>query len=125
MTKMTYANAIDMAINGEVTEEVKEKLEALKVQLAKRNSGTRKPTKTQVENEALKERIAEFLRTTPDGIQCKVLAEKFGISVHKMSALLNQLYKEEVVEKWTEKRVLLWKAVDADAPQFLDDEVAI
>ena len=33
MTKMTYANAIDMAINGEVTEEVREKLEALKKEL--------------------------------------------------------------------------------------------
>ena len=52
--KMTYATAIDSALNGNITDEVREKLEALKVQLAKRNSGERKPTKTQKENEGLK-----------------------------------------------------------------------
>ena len=60
---MTYAIAIDNAINGNITDEVREKLEALKVQLAKRNSGERKPTKTQVENDAYKATIVEYLTT--------------------------------------------------------------
>lgn len=123
MTKMTYAIAIDNAINGNITDEVREKLEALKVQLAKRNKGERKPTKTQRENEGLKAEVAEFLRHTLQGMQCKDIAAHFGVSGQKMSALLTQLVKAEIVEKYTEKRVTYFKAVDADEAQFLDGEV--
>ena len=123
MTKMTYSVAIDCALNGNVTDEVKEKLEALKAQLEKRNKGERKPTKTQRENEGLKTEVAEFLRHTLQGMQCKDIAAQFGVSGQKMSALLKQLVDAEVVEKFTEKRVTYFKAVDADEAQFLDGEV--
>ena len=112
MTKMTYTIAIDNAINGNITDEVREKLEALKVQLAKRNKGERKPTKTQRENEGLKAEVAEFLRHTLQGMQCKDIAAQFGVSGQKMSALLKQLVDAEVVEKFTEKRVTYFKAVE-------------
>lgn len=123
MTKMTYAIAIDNAINGNITDEVREKLEALKVQLAKRNKGERKPTKTQRENEGLKAEVAEFLRHTLQGMQCKDIAAQFGVSGQKMSALLKQLVDAEIVEKFTEKRVTYFRAVDTDEAQFLDGEV--
>ena len=45
--KMTYAVAIDNAIAGNINEEVLERLEALKAQLAKRGSGHKGLTKTQ------------------------------------------------------------------------------
>ena len=56
---MTYATAIDNAINGNLDAETIERLEALKAQLAKRNSSgaLKKPTKTQRENEDLKAKI--------------------------------------------------------------------
>ena len=63
MTKMTYAVAIDNALNGNITDEVREKLEALKAQLAKRNNGSHKPTKTQRENEGVKDSILGVLTT--------------------------------------------------------------
>ena len=58
--KMSYASAIDVVLNGEeVTEEVRERLEALKTSLAKRNSKKAEgPTKAQKANAELGERIA-------------------------------------------------------------------
>ena len=69
MTNMTYAMALETAINflneniqyGDDFSATVEKLEALKVQLAKRNKSERKPTKTQVENDAFKAAIVEYL----------------------------------------------------------------
>ena len=110
MTKMTYAIAIDNAINGNITDEVKEKLEALKTQLAKRNSGERKPTKTQRENEGIKGNILEALGG--EGKQCKDIAEAVGISGQKCSALLKQLVDAGLAEKYSEKRVTYFKAVE-------------
>ena len=123
MTKMTYVQAIDNAINGILDDETMEKLTALKTQLAKRNSGERKMSKTQVANESLKTEIADFLRTA-NGLRAGDVAEHFGISGQKASALLTQLVKAEIVEKWTEKRVTYFKAVDTDKAQFLDGEVS-
>ena len=109
MTKLTYAMAIDNAINGNITDEVREKLEALKTQLAKRNSGERKPTKTQRENEGIKGNILEALGG--EGRQCKDIAEEIGISGQKCSALLSQLIAEGKVEKTVVKRVSYFKVV--------------
>ena len=110
MTKMTYAVAIDNAINGNITDEVREKLEALKTQLAKRNSGSHKPTKTQRENEGVKDSILGVL--SAEGKQCKDIAETIGISGQKCSALLKQLVDEGKAEKYAEKRVTYFKAVE-------------
>ncbi len=109
MTKLTYAMAIDSAINGNITDEVREKLEALKTQLAKRNSGERKPTKTQRANEGIKGNILEAL--SGEGKQCKDIAEAVGISGQKCSALLKQLVDAGLAEKYSEKRVTYFKAV--------------
>lgn len=110
MTKMTYAVAIDNALNGNITDEVREKLEALKAQLAKRNNGSHKPTKTQRENEGVKDSILGVLTT--EGKQCKDIADALGISGQKCSALLKQLVDEGKAEKYAEKRVTYFKAVE-------------
>ena len=111
MTKMTYVNAINMAIEGNMTDEVREKLEALKVQLEKRASGERKPSKTQRENEAVKATILSAL--TSEGRQCKDIAEEIGITGQKASALLKQLVDGGLAEKYTEKRVTYFRVVTA------------
>ena len=118
MTKMTYAQAIDNAIalfsqGGQVDAEDREtveKLEALKAQLAKRNKGERKPTKTQRENEGIKADILNLL--TEEGRQCKDLAEGVGISGQKCSALLKQLVDAGLAEKFVWRRATYFKAVD-------------
>lgn len=117
MTKMTYVMAIDNAIalfsqGGQIDAEDKEtveKLNALKAQLEKRNSGERKPTKNQIENEGVKARILELM--TAEGKQCKEIAEALGVSGQKCSALLKQLVESGKVEKYAEKRVTYFKAV--------------
>lgn len=110
MTKMTYVNAIDNAINGTLTEETIEKLQALKAQLVKRANGERKPTKVQRENEGVKSEILAVL--TSEGKQCKEISEAVGISGQKCSALLKQLVESGVAEKYTEKRVTYFKVVE-------------
>lgn len=65
MEKMTYVKAIDVVLNGgEVTSEVREKLEALKVSIAKKNGAERKPTATQTANEGYK---ADILASMEEG----------------------------------------------------------
>lgn len=117
MTKMTYAMAIDYAIcvlNGEEApieikrDEVFEKLEALKAQLAKRNSGERKPTKTQRENAVLSEDIWAYVSEN-GAKRANEVAGYFDISGQKASALLNALIKAERLEKYTEKRVTYFR----------------
>lgn len=110
MTKMTYAQALEIAIASVSDEVAVERLKALKAQLAKRNSGERKPTKTQKENEVIKGRILEVL--TAEGRQCKDIAGDVGISINKASALLKQLVESGLAEKYTEKRVTYFKAVE-------------
>lgn len=102
--KMTYAVAIDNAINGNITEEVVERLTALKEQLAKRaTSGRKTPTKTQKENEILVERIYEALAECEDGVTVTELIAGSdalaGMSCQKASALLKKLVDAERVTK--------------------------
>ena len=102
MTKMTYVNAINEAINGNMTEAVVERLEALKASLEKRN--TRKATgmtKTQKANEEIKAEILNAL--TAEGVTASEVGAMFGFSNQKASALLNQLVKAEKVVKTTVK----------------------
>ena len=113
MTKMTYAVAIDSALKGEVTAEVREKLEALKVQLAKRHSGTRKPTKTQKENVGLKDSIFAFI-SEQGAKRAGEVAVHFAVSGQKASALLKQMVEEGRLEKYAEKRVTYFKVVEEE-----------
>lgn len=106
MTKMTYVEALNVALTADLPEEVKEKLTALRDQTMKRNSAERKPTKAQVANEALKAQMLEVLDTTPRTVtEVMGLAEALSaLSNQKVSALLNALVEDGKVVKTTEKR---------------------
>lgn len=109
MTKMTYVNALDVAINAVADNaEVAEKLTALRAQIAKKNTAERKPTKTQVANDALKGQIVDALIEPATASE---VAEKFGISNQKASALLTAMVKDGIVERTVEKRKAYFKAV--------------
>ena len=109
MTKMTYVIAIDNAINGNITDEVREKLEALKVQLAKRNGKERKPTKAQRENENLKGKILDWLTACDEHQTATDVADHFGISNQKASALLTSLVNDRKVVREVVKRKAYFK----------------
>lgn len=104
MTNMTYAMALEIAIDAVVDETAKEKLIALKEQMAKRaTSGRKTPTKTQKENEVLVERIYEALAECEDGVTVTELIAGSdtlaGMSCQKASALLKKLVDAERVTK--------------------------
>lgn len=106
MTKMTYATAIDFAINAIDNDEVKEKLTALKAQLAKKSSAERKPTATQRENVGFKEAIVSALGdgkyTITDII--KSVPEVSALSNQRVSALVRQLVADGVLVREEIKR---------------------
>ena len=113
MTNMTYAMALDTAINflndniqyGDDFAATVEKLEALKAQLAKRGS-SKTPTKTQKENEIIMERILDSLAaigsptTVTDLLSFGV--EGYTLTNQKTSALLRKLVEEGKVSKTIE-----------------------
>ena len=104
---MTYATAIDNAINGNLDAETIERLNALKEQLAKRNSGSalKKPTKTQRENEEYKTKIVGLLTEEVDGMTATEIGSALAVSCQKASAILSQMVKAEVVRKVKDGKV--------------------
>lgn len=110
--KMTYAVAIDNAINGNITDEVVERLNDLKAQLAKRGSGHKGPTKTQKENEVFKNQILENLRAEVDGMTATEIGDALGFSCHKATALLTPMVKAKVVRREKVGKVVRFFAVN-------------
>ena len=118
MTNMTYAQAIDKALEmidtalatdpsmWEDLDVTRDKLEALKVQLAKRGT-SKTPTKTQKENEGVMETILEVLADNGDRMTVtEMLADDRlnGYTNQKISALLRKLIEAKKVEKTMEKK---------------------
>lgn len=82
--------------NPTLTQEQRDFLVKRKEQAAKKNaSGSNKPTKTQQENEGVKERILLTLSTEPMSVAD--VCSAVGISNQKATALLTQLRKENKV----------------------------
>jgi len=115
MTKMTYAKAIEVAVNflkeniqyGDDFSEVVERLETLKGQLAKR-SGKKGMTKTQKENEGLMETIVNALAELENPVTVTELIANSevltGFTNQKISALLRKLVEAGKVVKTMEKK---------------------
>ena len=108
MEKMTNVKAINYVVENfaeELPTDVFEKLNKIKASFENKATA-KKPTATQVENEALKAEILEVLTAegaTVTAIQGK--SEKLGaISNQRVSALLRQLVEANKVVKTTEKK---------------------
>lgn len=110
--KMTYVNAIERAIEGTITPEVIEKLEALKASLQRKNGAERKPTAKQEENAKVRATIVEFINenyeedsngfTVTDLL--KTIPEIEGKSNQYVSAILRQAVLANEVSKGSVKR---------------------
>lgn len=84
--------------------------------LARKNSGDKKPTKIQQENEGYKVLILEFLATLPDtsdGVTCteiiKGVTEFEGFSTQKISPLVRRLMAADKVTKTEVKGKALFR----------------
>ena len=98
MTKREFLNEVIAVIDGtsEVNVlELKEFAKAEIVKLDERNaSRSSKPTKTQIENEPIKEKILEVL-STGEKMVASAIAERLEISTQKASALCRQLVESK------------------------------
>ena len=115
MEKMTNKKALEYVMDNfeDMPADVASKIEAMIASLNKKSSAIRKPTATQIENEALKITILEVLNdsgmTASEVI--KSHADFDGMSNQKMSALLKQLIESGKVEKFKDKKSTLFKLV--------------
>ena len=121
MTTMTYAMALDTAINflndniqyGDDFAATVEKLEALKAQLAKRGS-SKSPTKNQKANEEIKAVIANVLTESGEKMTVtEMLRDErlSGYTNQKISALLRLMIKDGRVDKVIEGKKAYFFAV--------------
>jgi len=79
-------------VNGCSVDMLIEYLETENVRLAKKNQGERKPTKTQIDNEEVKNQIVEYLISCTNGQTCTDVMVACGLhSTQKAAALLNAL----------------------------------
>lgn len=74
------------------------------VLLDRKNKAPKKATRTQIENEALKDRILEVLKGSPEPLTATAIGEVLGLSVNKVSALLTQLKEDNSVTREVVKR---------------------
>ncbi len=101
---ITYSQALEIAISA-TTGEVAEKLSALKAQMEKKHNSS-KPTKNQIENEAVKNEILEALASVSSPV---TVSEILGLMENvytnqKISALLRQLKDAGKVTKEIDKK---------------------
>ena len=98
MTKREFLNEVIAVIDGTSEVDILELKEFAKAEIVKldeRNaSRSSKPTKTQIENEPIKEKILEVL-STGERMVASAIAEKLEISTQKASALCRQLVESK------------------------------
>ena len=119
MKKLTNVLALEMVLAMEEVksnQELVEKLTKMKEQFEKKNNsstGSKKLTKTQIENEEIKAQILEVMTSEPKAIK-ELQAENESLAEYtnqKLSALLKQLVGENKVERVEEKRAAKFKKV--------------
>jgi hypothetical protein len=107
--KMSYVVAVEKAINGELTDEVIERLTALRASLEKRASHKQEgPTKAQKENLALAEKVLAEMEPGVNYGNAEItglVPELEGATPQKVSPLMKMLGDRVVIEKVKGKAV--------------------
>lgn len=107
MKKMTYVEALNIAIATVDNAEAVERLTALRDATVKRNSAERKPTKVQEANEGIKAEILEFLADGEKHTVSEIMegvASLNGASNQKAASLVRQLKDAGVLVREEIKR---------------------
>ena len=113
-SKVTYVSALtDVLASCELTDEVREKLEALKSSLEKRASKrSTKETKAQREAREFRETLFGAMQSNlTDPVVAGEIAAMMDVTVQKASAALRTLVAEGKVIKTQEKGKSLFQAV--------------
>jgi Fic family protein len=102
-TKMTYVKALDAVLTGaDVTEEVLERLTALKATLEKRAATPRKPRKEDPEKAAFRQTVLEYVADTAAPLKAGEVAEALGVKVQKVTPALTRLVRDGALVKAVE-----------------------
>lgn len=118
MEKMTNVKALEVVLNGgEITPEVREKLEKMKAQFIKKNGAERKPTANQTENAGLKIDILDGMEsgkayTITDLM--KAIPSLADLSNQRVSAIVRQMKDEGLVTRTEEKRKAYFTKVEVE-----------
>lgn len=118
MTKMTYSMALETVLaTATMSDEVREKLEALKASIDKKNvrSSSGKPSKASAAAAAFAGEVLEMMQDLPNPAQCGELAKLMEVSTQKMSAALRKLVEAGAVVKTEGPKHVSLFAVATDA----------
>lgn len=107
MKKMTRIEALEIAINNTPNMEAVEVLRKMRAALDKEASRERKPSKTAVENAAKRDEILAWLGT--EGHTASEVAEQFGISNQRATALLTPMVEDGRIVREVVKRKAFFK----------------
>lgn len=103
MTQKDYFNEI-IAVVSEAGRDDLVKFCEDRIEKLSRKSGSKKPTKTQVENEGIKDTIVEVLGEIAPATATMIATDpRVNVSNQKVSALLRQLIESGEVVKATDK----------------------
>ena len=120
-TRMTTVKALDYVLNlsetiSDFPADVREKLEHMKEQAAKRSSAERKPSKSQLANDAIRVDIMKFLRESNEPRRVSEIAaaipELNGASSQRISGLMRTLFLNGQVDKFVDKRITYYKVME-------------
>lgn len=102
-TKMTYVKALETVLTGaELTDEVKEKLEALKATLVKRAAAPRKPKAEKPEAVEFRQTVLEFVADKGEPVKAADVAAALDVKVQKVTPALTRLVADGALVKAVE-----------------------
>ena len=107
MTQKDFFNEIIALAEQNGREDIVEFAEG-RIAALEKKSANRKPTKTQVENDALKEKVAAVLTQDGQTVTEIIAALGGGVSCQKVSALLRQMIADGVAVKTSDKKKSLF-----------------
>lgn len=128
MKKMSYTGALDVVLSGgAMTDEVKERLTALKASLEKRAATkSSKPTKAQSAAIALAERIVGLMEVGKSYEWKEIAAlipDVENVSAQRVTALMKRAVDSGRVAKEEVKGKMTYTLIDADAVDEGEEEV--
>lgn len=95
MTKREFLNAV---INSEIAEDIKiYAIEEIQKMDARNDARKNTMSEKQIENETIKERIAEYLHTVDEPITAAAVAEALNITPGKASSLCSAMARDGVL----------------------------
>ena len=104
--KEFFTIAMTLTDNADFIEKAKQNLEVLE-----RKATSKKPTKIQIENEQFKTQVLEIIKTIDKEVTVTEVSKEIGLSINKVSRLMNDMVKDGRLTKRYEKKTALFEAV--------------